>query len=492
MDENVKEVWKEIYALTDNLAINRERLKYLVEGLIGKQRTETVEEANTLLSFLEAVDSKFKNRVLSLDEAIEEAKKEYKDSKGEETLGEPTDADVEKMGADVENELRDGKLASIASLLYQLNWSRNTLDEKVEKKYDKTLKKLSLEELDEVIASLDSKNVELEKKEELKDNVREKEKKVIEAEVVEAEVVEEEEQWAKTAEIDEGTFMFREDTIYVAGIPTDVLLCKSGASGNVYSVQIDVPKCSCNDFQIRQKQEWCKHLKACSVAGYPVKEIPKIPEELSKALPKQEKKKKAKKEETVAIEVLGKKVDLVVQIPQELIRSEEIAAEMIKSILGPNPKREDVIEEYNNIEEIAADVIVSLAQYSGIRFQPFSKEIEVVTMNLGKIFKVIPMTQDKMEIYGPLADFMPDTAVTVRCKITSIAGWRDSKGDLHFGMGTKEEHLTPYKLKDIVTRGSNFIETMCETKSAKKSILGCLPITHNGLLRKIKYIYGWR
>ncbi len=311
-----------------------------------------------------------------------------------------------------------------------------------------------------------------------------------EGKVIDAEVVDDggASKWRHTVEIDEGEFSFHEED--------EKLLCRDGANGNVYGLKIDIPECPCGDFEInKEKREWCKHLKAAKVAGYDVRELPKVPEETKKALAKPEKEKvrraKAKKEEVVAIEVLGKRVDLVVQTPQEIIQNEEMAAEMIKTILGPNPKREDVIEEYGNIKEIAADVLISLAQYAGIRFQPFNKEIEVTKINLGKVFKAIPMSEDKKAQYGALADFMPDTAVTVRCKITSIAGWLDKKGDLHFGMGTKEEHLTPYKLKDIATRGANFIETMCESKSAKKSILNCLPITHDGLLRKIEGIYGW-
>lgn len=304
-----------------------------------------------------------------------------------------------------------------------------------------------------------------------------------------ADDAEEEQKLGKTVEIDEGKFSFREEG--------ENLFCKNGANDNEYELDVKKPHCHCNDFEInKQKQEWCKHLKAAAVAGYKVTKLAKIPEGISAALVKQEKGKgrknqKAKKDETVAIEVLGKRVDLVLQTPQEIIQNEEMAAEMIKTILGPNPKREDVIEEYGNIEEIAADVLISLAQYAGIRFQPFNKEVEVTKINLGKVFKAIPMSEDKKAQYGALADFMPDTDVTTRCKITSIAGWLDKKGDLHFGMGTKEEHLTPYKLKDIATRGANFIETMCESKSAKKSILGCLPITHDGLKSKIKTIYKW-
>jgi len=314
------------------------------------------------------------------------------------------------------------------------------------------------------------------------------EEKVVDVEAPEEKTEEKKQEWDKTVEIDEGEFSFREED--------GKLFCKNGINGNECELDVKKPYCSCKDFGInKEKHEWCKHLKAASIAGYEVTKLPEIPKELSKALAKQEKDKgrraKVKKEETVAIEVLGKRVDLVLQTPQEIIQNEVMAAEMIKTILGPNPKREDVIEEYGNIEEIAADVLISLAQYAGIRFQPFNKETEVAKMNLGKVFKVIPMSADKKAQYEALADFMPDTDVTVRCKITSIAGWLDRKGDLHFGMGTKEEHLTPYKLKDIVTRGANFIETMCESKSAKKSILGCLPITHDGLKSKIKAIYGW-
>lgn len=153
MAENAKSVWKEIYTLADNLAINKERLKFIVEDVIGK-RAETEEEANTVLSFLEAVDKKFKNRTITLDEAIKEAKGEYK-GEAKEILGEPTDEEVEKMGEDVEKEMRVDRLGTIATLIYELNWSPHTLDGKVEKKYNNPLNKLSLVELDEVIASLE-------------------------------------------------------------------------------------------------------------------------------------------------------------------------------------------------------------------------------------------------------------------------------------------------------------------------------------------------
>lgn len=350
------------------------------------------------------------------------------------------------------------------------------------------LEELSQEQAEALISMLEA------IKEKRKSEEGEEEKKVIGKEVLEPEVAGEkgeekgEEKWDRTIKTNEGSFSFR--------MEEDILICRNNENGNIYELITKEPKCDCAGF-LKQKErgELCKHLRAAKEAGYGVEELPYVPAEVERALMKNEKKTKRgkakKEEETVAIEVLGERVELVVQTPQEIIQNEEMAAEMIKTILGPKPKREDVIEEYGNIQEIAADVIISMAQYSGIRFQPINKEIEVTKMNLGKIFKAIPMSADKKEQYEALADFMPDTDVTTRCKITSIAGWRDKKGDLHLGMGTKEEHLTPYRLKDLVTRGANFIETMCESKSAKKSILGCLPITHDGLLSKIRKIYNW-
>ena len=86
---------------------------------------------------------------------------------------------------------------------------------------------------------------------------------------------------------------------------------------------------------------------------------------------------------------------------------------------------------------------------------------------------------------------MPETDVVTRCKITAIAAWKDKSGNLRVGIGTKEEHLTPSDLRDISRRGANFIETRCESKAFKKAILTSLPITHDGLMRKIKETYGW-
>ena len=296
--------------------------------------------------------------------------------------------------------------------------------------------------------------------------------------------------WDKTVEIDEGEFSFREED--------GKLLCKNGVNDYVHELDTITPHCPCHDFVINKKEkEWCKHLKAASIAGYNVKVLPKAPEEAVKALvnPKIEEKTKvkpkARKEEVVALSIMGKDIQMPVQVPDEIIRTEEGATKMIMDIVGPKPLFKDVIEKFGDIEEVSADVIISLAQYSGIRFQILSKEIETAKMNLGKIFKSVPMSKDKLERYADIADFMPNTDVVIRCKITSIAAWKDKAGNLRVGTGTKEEHLTPYELKDIVMRGANFIETKCESKSFKKAISNALPVTHDGLLQKIKATYGW-
>ena len=296
--------------------------------------------------------------------------------------------------------------------------------------------------------------------------------------------------WDKTVETDEGEFSFREED--------GKLLCKNGVNDNVYELDIITPHCPCNDFVINKKEMlWCKHLGAAKVAGYGVKELPKAPEEAVKALSNPKAKQKTKalpkagKEEIVSLSIMGEDIQMPVQVPDEIIRTEEGATKMIIDIVGPKPLFKDVIEKFGDIEEVSADVIISLAQYSGIRFQILSKETETAKMNLGKIFLAIPMQEDKKKRYADIADFMPDTDVVIRCKITSIAAWKDKAGNLRVGTGTKEEHLTPYELKDIVMRGANFIETKCESKSFKKAISNALPVTHDGLLQKIKATYGW-
>ena len=300
---------------------------------------------------------------------------------------------------------------------------------------------------------------------------------------------EQKQKWDKTVEIDEGVFSFREEGGKV--------LCKNGANNNEYDLNLKKPYCPCNDFVANKKgKEWCKHLKAADAGGYKVTKLAEIPKEIAQALAKPEKEKgrknqKARKEEVVALSIMGEDIQMPVQVPDEIIRTEEGATKMIMDIVGPNPLFKDVIEKFGDIEEVSADVIISLAQYSGIRFQILRKEIETAKLNLGKIFLSIPMQEEKKKRYENIAGFMPDTDVVVRCKITSIAAWKDKAGNLRVGTGTKEEHLTPYELKDIVMRGANFIETKCESKSFKKAISNALPVTHDGLLQKIKGVYHW-
>jgi hypothetical protein len=290
-------------------------------------------------------------------------------------------------------------------------------------------------------------------------------------------------------------------------IGTGPMICK-GDNGSVYQVDFNKPFCSCPDFTInRRQQSWCKHLEAAKEAGCEVAEITpemaaeteeQLRRELEEGKEVEEKVKKAKRkrgketnEEIVSLTVADNEVSLPIQVPAEIIQCEDAALRMIENILGPSPKYADVIESWGDIEEISADVIIALAQYAGIRFTILSKEIETKKMNLGKLFKLIPMKEEKKAQYEALATEMPDTDVVIRCKITAVAGWRDKNGGLRVGFGTKEEHLTPYELRDIVLRGANFIETKCLTKAEKKAISSALPITSDGLLSKIKLRYGW-
>ena len=303
--------------------------------------------------------------------------------------------------------------------------------------------------------------------------------------VIDAEVVKEEgPEWKKTVEIDEGTFAFHEED--------GKLLCKSG--DNVYELHVSVPDCTCPAFLInKEKNKWCKHLKAASQL-YRVKEFPKVPAEVEKALAKPEKEKmrraKAKKEEVMALTIMDKQVELSVQVPTELILSEEKAVETIKAIVGPNPKKEDIIMSYANIEELNASVITSLAQYIGIRYVPIMIEEEKQRMNMGEIY-LAGASRDQKVKYEAVAKLMGPVDITTRCKITTLSGWRDNSGNVRIGIGTKEEILLPHDLLDISRRGAAYIRTKCETKSAKKSIINALPVTAEGILRKVKQVYGW-
>ena len=305
-----------------------------------------------------------------------------------------------------------------------------------------------------------------------------------EAEVVEPEE-KKEEKWDKTVRTEDGKFMFR--------LEGENIICKNAETGETYVIDPKKPKCSCPDFQINKKgQEWCKHLKAADAAGYGVTRL-EMPEEI-KALAKPKKKRaKTKEEEIVTINILDKQVRVpIVQTPDRIIQNEDAAAKMLKDILGEDAKYEDVIEKYgDDIEEIKADVVISLAQYAGIRFVPVNKETESTKINIGKLYLLSETDEKKRQKYAEIADLMPDTEVVMRCKVTAVAAWKDQAGNIRVGVATKEEHMTPFDLRDICRRGSNFIETKTESKAYKKAILVSLPITHDGLKRKIKKLYHW-
>ena len=308
-----------------------------------------------------------------------------------------------------------------------------------------------------------------------------------EVEVVEPEEKkEEEEKWDKTVKTEDGEFMFR--------LEGENIICKNSETRETYVIDPKKPECSCPDFQINKRgQEWCKHLTAASAAGYGVAKI-EMPEEVTTALAKPKKRKGRAKtsSEEITVRVVDEWIQIPVQVPDEIIQNEDTAVKMIRDIIGSNPKFEDVIEKYgNNIEEINADVIISLAQYTGIQFRILTKETESKRINLGKIYIATETDEKKKKYYSEIADLMPETDVVTRCKITAVAAWKDRSGNLRVGVGTKEEHLTPSDLKDISRRGANFIETRCESKAFKKAILTSLPITHDGLMRKIKRTYGW-
>ena len=295
-----------------------------------------------------------------------------------------------------------------------------------------------------------------------------------------------EEKWDTKVKIAEGEFMFRlEDE--------DRIICKNVETGNTYVINPKKPACSCLDFRINKRgQEWCKHLEAAWAAGYKVTKIPEMPEEVTALVPKKRKGRAKKSSEEITVRVQDEWIQMPVQVPDEVIQNEESALKMIRDIIGDNPKYEDVIEKYgNNIEEINADVIISLAQYTGIQFRILSKETESKRINLSKIYIATETDEKKKKYYSEIADLMPETDVVTRCKITAVAAWKDRSGNLRVGVGTKEEHLTPPDLRDISRRGANFIETRCESKAFKKAILTSLPITHDGLMRKIKETYGW-
>jgi len=307
-----------------------------------------------------------------------------------------------------------------------------------------------------------------------------------EVEVVEPEEKkEEEEKWDKTIRTEDGEFMFR--------LEGENIICRNTENRETYVIDPKKPECSCLDFRVNKRgQEWCKHIKAADAAGYGVAKI-EMPEEVTTALakPKKATRGKAKKgEEIVSLKVLDRQVELGVQVPTEIITNEDRAVEIIKTILGPDPKKEDVIASYAGIEELNASVVLSLASYIGIRHVPVAIEEEKKRINIGEVFLAVA-DEEKRNKYEPVARLMGEVEVTTRCKITSVAGWRDKNGNVRIGIGTKEEFLTPHDLADIARRGASFIRTKAETKSARKAVINALPVTAEGLLRKICKIYHW-
>jgi len=298
---------------------------------------------------------------------------------------------------------------------------------------------------------------------------------------------EEEEKWDKTVKTEDGEFMFRQEG-------EDRLVCKNAETGEIHIINPTKPECSCPDFQINKRgNEMCKHLMAALEAGYDVAKLPEMPEEVTTALakPKKVTRGKAKKgEEIISVKVLDKQVELGVQVPTEIITNEDRAVEIIKTILGTDPKKEDVIASYAGIEELNASVVLSLASYIGIRHVPVAIEEEKKRINIGEVFLAVA-DEEKRNKYEPIVRLMGEVEVTTRCRVISIAGWRDKNGNVRIGIGTKEEFLTPHDLADIARRGASFIRTKAETKSAKKAIINVLPVTAEGLLRKICRIYHW-
>ena len=183
-------------------------------------------------------------------------------------------------------------------------------------------------------------------------------------------------------------------------------------------------------------------------------------------------------------------IEMPIQTPSESILSEEGALNVIKSIIGNKPRKEDVLEIYAGIEEINADVVISLCQYLGIQYRIIEKEIEKTRISIGKIYE-LGASQDQIAKYGKIAEIMPEVDVVTRCKVTVAAAWKDKSGNTRLSVGVKEEYLTPHDLLDISKRGATFIEQKAITKASKKALLSVLPVTHDGLKSKILKAYGW-
>ena len=250
----------------------------------------------------------------------------------QEDLGNLDEEDLEGIEEDNERELR---LEEITKLIYKLNWSPATLDEKVVKKYGKPLKDLTLEEINGVIGSL------------LKKKVGEK--------MAEAKKDE-------TPEVDLDSGPISDDELRFEDTEGDALFCVSNDKN--YEISKSAKICSCDGFK-----QWghCKHLEAAISEGYIE---PKTEAIVSAPV----------KESEYQIIVEGKAIRIPVKTIEKPITSELVATKMLKSILGDHPNRKDVIESYGEIEEIAADVIISLAQATGIRFYPVTVSYTHLTL----------------------------------------------------------------------------------------------------------------
>jgi len=235
-----------------------------------------------------------------------------------------------------------------------------------------------------------------------------------------------------------------------------------------YQILPLAPSCKCKDFQIRVLERGekgrCKHLEVAEKAGYTVGEI--------------------RRHETMDIEGIEK-----VSQPSVFLESEEQAIKILRQILGPKPKKGDVIESFKSrgrkIEEISADVVISLARAVGVRTKIIERDIQKFELTPEMIK---PAVKDK---WKEIAENMPSQEVVSTARIMAMAGWLDENGNPQVEVGTKTQVMTPSDLKDVCSRGTNFVETTAETKALKKCILNSLGITSDGLKRKIKETYGW-
>jgi len=236
-----------------------------------------------------------------------------------------------------------------------------------------------------------------------------------------------------------------------------------------YEILPLAPSCECKDFQIRilerGEKSRCKHLEVAEKAGYTVGEV--------------------RRHEAIDVEGMEK-----VSQPSVFLESEEQAIKILRQILGPKPEKDDVIETFKSrgkkLEEISADVVISLARAIGIRTKIVERDIQKFELTPEMVKSAV---KDK---WKEVAENMPDQEVVSTARIMAMAGWLDENGNPQVEVGTKTQVMTPSDFRDVCRRGANFVETTAETKALKKCILNSLGITSDGLKRKIKETYGWR